>query len=281
MNRKFEKFYRMDKLPHIWCPGCGHGIILNGIVEAFDKLNIDRDKTIIVSGIGCSSRAPLYMDFDTLHTAHGRAIPFATGIKIARPDFNVVVITGDGDAAAIGGNHLIHAARRNIDINVICFNNSNYGMTNGQYSPTTPLGKFASTAPYGSVERVFDLCKLVEGAGATYVSRTTSYHIRQLPTMIVNAIKNKGFSFLDVISQCPTYFGRKNKIGLPVEMLKWIRDNSIGIKQADSMKPEELVDKFIIGNFVNKTEPEYTAEYEKIIEKAKIKAEKERSTVCQ
>lgn len=279
MNKKFADYYRIDRLPYIWCAGCGNGIVLNGLVEAFDKLKIDKNRTVIVSGIGCSSRAPLYLNFDTLHTTHGRAIAFATGIKFANPELNVIVLTGDGDAAAIGGNHLIHAARRNIDLTVICFNNSNYGMTNGQFSPTTPQMAYTSTTPYGMIERGFDLCKLVEGAGATYVARTTTYHIRMLPNMIVNAIKNQGFSFIDVIAQCPTYFGRKNKLTTAVEMLKYMRDNSITRKEAATKSTEELEGKIIIGEFVNKQAPEFTSEYNKLIERLKTNKSEERINV--
>ena len=180
MRPHLEKYFRMNKLPHIWCPGCGHGIILGSLIRAIDNLDLDQDNICIVSGIGCSSRAPGYMNFDTLHTTHGRALAFATGIKLSKPELKVIVITGDGDCAAIGGNHLIHAARRNIDLTTIVFNNNIYGMTNGQYSPMTPKGAFASTAPYGNIDRNFDLCKLAVAAGATYVARGTVYHTNQL-----------------------------------------------------------------------------------------------------
>ena len=171
MERSFEKYFRQNHLPHLWCPGCGNGIAMKAIVQAVEKKGLSQDNTVIVSGIGCSSRASGYMDFDTLHTAHGRAIPFATGIKLANPDLNVIVITGDGDCTAIGGNHFIHGCRRNVDLTVIMFNNNIYGMTGGQASPTTPIGAKATTAPYGSVDRTFDACKLAEAAGAVcYVS---------------------------------------------------------------------------------------------------------------
>ena len=233
---------------------------------------MDKDKTVLVSGIGCSSRAPVYVDFNTLHTTHGRAIPFATGIKLANPDLTVVVFTGDGDAAAIGGNHLIHAARRNVDLTVIILNNSIYGMTSGQYSPQTPTGAFGTTAPYGNIERPFDLCKLAEAAGATYVARGTAFHARLLPPLIEKAIQNKGFSLVEAISQCPVYYGRKNKISTPVDMLKWQKDHAVSVKQAQSMSAEEMTGKFVIGELTNSPAPEYTEEYQKIIEQAKKKA---------
>jgi 2-oxoglutarate ferredoxin oxidoreductase subunit beta len=229
---------------------------------------LDPDKVVVVSGIGCSSRAAGYIDFNTLHTTHGRAIPFATGIKLARPELTVVVLTGDGDAAAIGGNHLIHAARRNIDLTVILFNNSIYGMTSGQYSPETPTGAYGTTAPYGNVERPFDLCNLVTAAGASYVARGTAYHARQLPGLIEKGIRNKGFSFIEAISQCPIYFGRKNKLGNASDMLKWQRDSAVSPKQASTMSPAQLAGKFVIGELAENPAPEYTEEYEKIIEKA-------------
>src|SRR6056297_238686 len=168
---ELEKYLRKDKLPHIWCPGCGHGTILNSFIRAFAESELDQDKTVVISGIGCSGRATGYLDFDSLHTTHGRAIAFATGVKMANPELNVVVMTGDGDGTAIGGNHLIHAARRNIDLTVVLYNNHVYGMTGGQYSPTTPKQAYAATAPWGHYEPMFDICKLAIGAGATYVAR--------------------------------------------------------------------------------------------------------------
>lgn len=225
----------------------------------------------MVSGIGCSSRAPVYVDFNSLHTTHGRAIPFATGIKIANPELTVVIFTGDGDAAAIGGNHLIHAARRNIDLTVIILNNSIYGMTSGQYSPQTPTGAFATTAPYGNVERPFDLCKLAEAAGATYVARGTAFHARLLPPLIEKGIRNRGFSLIEAISQCPVYYGRKNKIGTPVDMMKWQRDNAVSAKQAQAMSAEELAGKFVIGELGNNPAPEYTEEYQRVVDLATSK----------
>lgn len=225
--RVYEQHFRQNRLPHLWCPGCGNGIVMKAIVETIVKKNLDPDKTVIVSGIGCSSRASGYMDFDTLHTAHGRAIPFATGIKLARPELNVIVITGDGDCMAIGGNHFIHGARRNVDLTVVLFNNNIYGMTGGQASPTTPLDKKATTAPYGCVDNPFDPCNLAAAAGATYVARSTAYHVPHLINMIAGGIENKGFSLIEAIVQCPTAFGRKNKMADPAQMMMWMRDNAV------------------------------------------------------
>lgn len=261
-----SKYFREDKLPHIWCPGCGHGTIMRAVVKAIDELGLDKDEVCIVSGIGCSSRAPGYMDFNTLHTTHGRALAFATGVKLANPNLKVIVVTGDGDASAIGGNHLIHAARRNIDITTIVFNNNIYGMTGGQYSPTTPTGELGTTAPYGNIDKNFDLCKLAKGAGATYTARSTAYHTNILISQVKNAIQNKGFSFVEALSQCPTYYGRKNKKGQAFDMMNFFKDNSVNIKKAETMNKEELKDKIVIGEFYKTSEPEYTEEYQKIID---------------
>jgi len=268
MRKSLEKYYRIERLPHIWCPGCGHGIITGAVVRAIDNLKIDQDKICIVSGIGCSSRAPGYLNFNTLHTTHGRALAFATGIKLANPDLKVIVLTGDGDCTAIGGNHFIHSARRNIDITTIIFNNNIYGMTSGQYSPMTPKGAYATTAPYGNIDRNFDLCKLAQAAGATYVARATVYHVPQLIKMIEKAIMHKGFSVVEAASICPTYFGRKNKLGSPVKMMEMLKDNAVTIKAAEKMSKEELEGKIVIGEFYEEVAPEYTEEYMKIIKKA-------------
>lgn len=259
--------FRMERLPHIWCPGCGHGIIMRSMAQAIQNLGLDKQKVCIVSGIGCSSRAPGYMDFNTLHTTHGRALAFATGVKLANPELKVIVVTGDGDCTAIGGNHLIHTARRNIDITTIVFNNNIYGMTGGQYSPTTPTNDFGTTAPFGNIDKAFDICKLADAAGASYVARGTAYHANQLTKIIENAISNVGFSLVDAISICPTYYGRKNKKGTAVQMMNHLKDNAVDNKAAAKLPPEKLENKFIIGEFKNVTEAEYTEEYMKIINK--------------
>jgi 2-oxoglutarate ferredoxin oxidoreductase subunit beta len=268
VRKELQKYFRNDKLPHIWCPGCGHGIITGAVIRAIDNLNLEQSKICIVSGIGCSSRAPGYMNFNTLHTTHGRALAFATGIKMANHDLKVIVLTGDGDCSAIGGNHFIHAARRNIDITTVVFNNSIYGMTSGQYSPMTPKGAFATTAPYGNIDRSFDLCKLGQSAGATYVARGTVYHVPQLIKLIEKALKHKGFSVIDVVDICPTYFGRRNKMGSPVAMMEKVREMSITARTAAKLSPEELSGRIVIGEFYEEQAPEYTEEYAKVIEKA-------------
>lgn len=267
-----RKYLRLNKLPHIWCPGCGHGIILNSLIRAIDEVGLKQENTVIVSGIGCSSRATGYLNFNTLHTTHGRAIAFATGVKLGNPDLNVIVLSGDGDSAAIGGNHLIHAARRNIDITTVVFNNSIYGMTSGQFSPLTPKGDYGTTAPYGNVDQSFDLCDLMISAGATYVGREMTYHAKQLTTLITSALNHTGFSFVEGISQCPTYYGRRNNLKTAIDMLKWQKDVAVKKKAAEKLSPEELKDKILIGELHKDTEQaEYTAEYERVIELAKKK----------
>ncbi|PLX34237.1 MAG: 2-oxoacid:ferredoxin oxidoreductase subunit beta [Clostridiales bacterium] len=264
-----EKYMRSDKFPHMWCPGCGHGIIMRSIIEAIDRLGLEKDKVCVVSGIGCSSRAPGYMDFNTLHTTHGRALPFATGIKLANPDLHVIVVSGDGDSSAIGGNHLIHAARRNIDITTIVFNNNIYGMTGGQYSPTTPTNYFGTTAPYGNIDRSFDIAQLAGAAGATYTARSTVFHVPQLTNYIEKALNKKGFSLVEAISTCPTSFGRRNKKGDAVDMIKWLRDSAVNVSKASKMTTEEMDGKFTIGEFKDTEAPEYVEEYDKLIERLK------------
>jgi len=268
-DRIAEKYFRQENLPHIWCPGCGHGVLMRDVAKAIDNLGLCKDEVCIVSGIGCSSRAAGYMDFNTMHTTHGRAIAFATGIKLAKPEMTVIVVTGDGDAAAIGGNHLIHAARRNIDLTVVVFNNNIYGMTGGQYSPTTPTGEFGTTAPYGNIDQCFDLPKLSEAAGATYTARGTAFHTAKTIKLIEDGIKNKGFSLIECVSVCPTYYGRKNKKGGAVDLMKWQRDCAIDVKAAEKLSAEEMKGKFVIGELSRCEKPELTAEYQKIIDRVR------------
>ena len=264
-------YMRIDHLPQIWCPGCGNGVIMRDVAAAIDELIHDEDEPIkredivIVSGIGCSSRAAGYLDFNSIHTTHGRAIAFASGIKMANPRLHVIVLTGDGDCSAIGGNHLIHAARRNLGLTVICFNNDIYGMTGGQYSPTTPNGDKATTAPYGNVDRPFDIANLASGAGASFAARGDVYHARETIDIIKKAILHKGFSLVDVYSICPTYYGRKNKKGDAVEMLKWQKDNLVPTARYYSMSEEERAGKKLIGILSFNDYPEYTEEYAKIV----------------
>uniref|UniRef100_A0A7C4THB9 2-oxoacid:ferredoxin oxidoreductase subunit beta n=1 Tax=candidate division WOR-3 bacterium TaxID=2052148 RepID=A0A7C4THB9_UNCW3 len=246
---------------------------MKAILRAIDRLKIQKDDVAIVSGIGCSSRTPGYLDFNTLHTHHGRAIAFATGLKLAQPKLKVIVVTGDGDATAIGGNHFIHAARRNLDMTVILYNNCTYGMTGGQVSPTTPFGKKASTAPYGSTEPDFDISNLAIAAGASFVARSTCYHATQLDKLIEKALLKKGFSLIEVMSQCPTYYGRPNRLGNAVDMLKMYKENSIPIETARKLPDSERKGKITIGVLHDIERPEFCEEYQRLIERVRKKNE--------
>jgi 2-oxoglutarate ferredoxin oxidoreductase subunit beta len=231
-----ESYLRDWAMPHVLCPGCAHGIVLRAFLEAVDQLQLDQNKLAMVAGIGCSSRLVGYVDFCTLHGTHGRAPAFATGLKLARPELNVVVVTGDGDGLAIGGNHLIHAARRNIDLTVLLLNNSIYGMTGGQAAPTTPEGAIASTTPSGSTEPSFDATKLLIGAGASFVARVLAATPIEMTKVMVDALDHEGFSFVEVISDCPEYYGRYNKLGGGAEMLTWMARRDAGVAEPLSSK---------------------------------------------
>jgi len=262
----YDYYLRLTKFPLIWCAGCGDGIVLKSLLRAIDKLQLKKDDVCMVSGIGCSSRLTGYVDFNTLHTTHGRPIAFATGVKMANPKLHVIVITGDGDATAIGGNHYIHAARRNIDLTVILFNNHIYGMTGGQVSPTTPRGKRATTAPYGASENTFNISGLAQAAGASFVARATVYNAVQLEKYIERAILKKGFSVVEVMSPCPTAYGRRNKLGTPVDMMEDLKINSVPLSKAQKMTEEELEGKIVTGVFVDTEKPECRTEYQKLID---------------
>jgi len=263
----YSSYLRDKKFPLIWCSGCGHGIVMKAILRAVDRVGWERDDMVMVSGIGCSSRMPGYVDFNTLHTTHGRAIAFATGVKMANPKLHVIVVTGDGDATAIGGNHYIHAARRNIDLTIVLMNNSIYGMTGGQVSPTTPIGKRASTAPFGNVESSFNISGLAQAAGASFVARGTAYGAVQLSKYIEKAMLKKGLSVVEAISPCPTVYGRRNSMRDPVQMFEELKQESVPVKKAAKMTEEELEGKIVTGVLTDVEKPEYTAEYEKLIVK--------------
>ena len=268
MKTVIDDYIREEMFPHIWCPGCGNGIVLGAIIRAIDDLKWDRDKIVMISGIGCSSRITGYVDFCSMNTTHGRALPFATGIKMANLDLKVVVVMGDGDCSAIGGNHFIHAARRNIDLTAIIINNMIYGMTGGQYSPLTPTGRFGTTAPYGNIDQAFDLTSLAMAAGASYVARGTVYHVRQSISLMKKALDKKGFSVVEMISDCPISFGKMNKMRTAVEMLKWIKDIAVSKKAWEDLSVEERKEKFVIGEFLDIDRPEYNERYNEIIKKA-------------
>jgi len=261
------QYLRVKKrFPNVWCAGCGIGIVMGSIIRAVDNMGYDKDDVALVSGIGCSSRLPVYCDFNTLHTTHGRAIAFATGVKLAKPDLKVIVVTGDGDGLAIGGNHFIHACRRNIDITVVLINNNIYGMTGGQFSPTTPYESYASTAPYGNMEKGFDPTTLAKAAGASYVAKGTVYHVQQLDKLIHGGLNKKGFALIEAISNCHTYYGRLNKEGDAVAMLQKMKTQAMPAKAAKALPPEKLKGKYLTGVLWDVDMPEYCEEYQKLID---------------
>jgi len=251
-----EKYLRMDRIPHIWCPGCGIGTTVNCFVRAIERGKVDLEKLAIVSGIGCSGRVAGYLNFDSFHTTHGRAIPFATGLKLANPELKVVVYSGEGDLIAIGGNHFMHAARRNIDLTVICINNFNYAMTGGQVSPTTPVDAVGTTAPFGVCERPFNLPFLAESCGAVYVARWTTNHVRQTAKAMAEAMNKKGFSFVEVLSPCPTLYERRNRLGSGLDRMLWFKENTVIEHGADTRTCDiEFQKKIICGKFVDVERP--------------------------
>jgi len=257
-----KDYLRERFFPHMWCPGCGHGIILNSLLRAIEDLQLNKSDIVMTSGIGCSARISGYVDFHSLHTLHGRALAFATGVKLSKPELKVLVPMGDGDALAIGGNHFIHAARRNIDITAIVMNNRIYGMTGGQFSPLSGPGVKATTAPYTTIDSCFDVVELASAAGASFVARTTAYHARECTDLLKKAILHKGFSVVEILSQCPTHFGRKNKQGDASQMLEFYKNNSAMLGSKALADNPDLIPR---GIFVEKERPEYCKEYDKII----------------
>jgi 2-oxoglutarate ferredoxin oxidoreductase subunit beta len=260
-----KDYIRERFFPHMWCAGCGHGIVLNSLLRAVEGLGMSKNEIVMVSGIGCSSRISGYLDFHTLHTVHGRALAFATGVKLSRPELNLIVPMGDGDALAIGGNHFIHAARRNIDLTAIVMNNRIYGMTGGQFSPLSGVGIMATTAPFATVDAGFDVVELSRAAGATFVARSTTYHVQQLTKLLREAILHEGFSVVEVLTQCPTYFGRRNKQGGAVEMMTWFKDNTTPVGSKAKAENPALIER---GIFVQKDMPEYCKAYDQVIARA-------------
>lgn len=265
VTRLTHKYLRHDKkFPHIWCPGCGNGIVLGALIRAIDRSGLKKDDVVLVSGIGCSGRMTVYTDFNTLHTTHGRALTFATGIKLSKPSLKVIVIMGDGDATAIGGNHFIHAARRNMDLTAIIINNHIYGMTGGQHSPTTPPGCTTTTTPYGQIESAFNISELAAVAGASFVGRGTVYHAQLLDRLIEKAILKKGFSVVEVLSNCHVQFGRRNMMGTPVKMLTWLKDYAIPVEKAKELSLEDLKGRATIGVLTDIEKPSYLENYQKM-----------------
>ncbi|MGB9599191.1 MAG: thiamine pyrophosphate-dependent enzyme [Myxococcota bacterium] len=271
MAVNYHEYLREKMMPHIWCAGCTHGIVTKALIRAIDKAKLNKDKIVLVSGIGCASRMPGYLDFNTLHTTHGRALAFATGVKLANPELNVIVVAGDGDAVAIGGNHFIHACNRNIDITLVVLNNNIYGMTGGQRSPTTYEGDISSTSVYGSIGNPIDVVNLALGAGATFVARSTSYHVQQLESYIYSGIMHKGFSVIDAVSACYTAYGRRNKhrYKSAADMLTYMKNNALNFSASRDKSAEELKGKILVGIFRDIAEPEYCEEYAKMVSKAK------------
>jgi len=275
ITRVTHKYLRHDKkFPHIWCPGCGNGIVLGALIRAIDRSGLKKDDFVLVSGIGCSGRMTVYADFNTLHTTHGRALTFATGIKLANHSLKVVVIMGDGDATAIGGNHFIHAARRNVDLTAIIINNQIYGMTGGQHSPTTPQGSMTTTTPYGHIENTFSISELAIVAGASFVSRGTTFHAQLLDKLIESAIDRKGFSVVEVLSNCHVQFGRRNMMGSSVKMMKWLRDHAVTVEKARQMTDEALQGNFTIGILADSEKPSYLQKNQMVRERAKASLKK-------
>ena len=260
------------KFPNVWCSGCGIGIVMSALIRAIDRLGLEKDDVALVSGIGCTGRMPVYLDFNTMHTTHGRALAFATGLKLAKPHMEVIVIMGDGDALAIGGNHFLHAARRNMDLTAIVVNNSIYGMTGGQYSPTTPLDRRATTAPYGNIEPPVPVCDLAKAAGASYVARGTVFHAVELDRYFEQAILKNGFSIVEAVSYCHTTYGRINKLGTAVDMMRAIKENSITLAASEKMSPEERTGKIIRGVLCDIERPGYIDLYDQLITRVQEEA---------
>jgi 2-oxoglutarate ferredoxin oxidoreductase subunit beta len=264
----YEYLRHHKKFPHLWCAGCGIGIVMGSILRSIQNLELVQDDVAVISGIGCTGRMPVYMDFNTMHTTHGRALAFASGLKLARPEMEILVVMGDGDALAIGGNHFIHAARRNIDLTAIVVNNNIYGMTGGQSSPTTPLDAFSATAPYGHIEQPFPICDLAIAAGASFVARSTVYHVTELDKLVERAMRKKGFSVVEVVSYCHTTFGRANNLKSPVQMMRLLKDSAITAQAAEKLGDELPTDRIVRGVFRDEEKPEFTELYDQVIERA-------------
>ena len=268
-DNTIDCYLRVDRIPHIWCAGCGIGPATGCFIRAIQRTGLDPDKIAVVSGIGCTGRVAGYVKLDSFHTTHGRALPFATGLKLGNPDLNPVVFSGDGDLIAIGGNHLIHSARRNIDMTVICINNFNYGMTGGQMGPTTPLEARSTTSPYGNFEYPFNVPYLVAASGATYVARWTVLHLRQLERSIAEALTKPGFSFIEVLSPCPTVYGRMNKLPRGLDEMRSYQQRSVIRNGADPKDADIALDgPIVVGKFVDIERPTFWDMCRQVLDRA-------------
>jgi 2-oxoglutarate ferredoxin oxidoreductase subunit beta len=284
LTERYTEYLRTGRLPSVWCPGCGNGVIVKSLISAVASLGFKKDGVVVVGGIGCSGRTPFILDFNTIHTMHGRALAFATGIKLVRPELKVIVTMGDGDAAGIGGNHFIHACRRNIDLTAILFNNGIYGQTGGQLAPTTPQGKRSTTSPLGSIEPSFDIVRLALGAGASFVARTTVFDFQELHEFLQRALVHKGFSLVEVFTPCPTYFGRLNGLRGPYESLSYLKETTAPQEDAldDHNAAEGAIDEEPLrllptGIFRDEERTEYTELYQALCETTRAAATKETS----
>jgi 2-oxoglutarate/2-oxoacid ferredoxin oxidoreductase subunit beta len=268
------KYLKEGVLPHMWCPGCGIGVMMGALLRSFEELGYERKDTVVVTGIGCTGKADDYLITNALHTTHGRALPYATGVKAFNPNLHVVVLMGDGDSVTIGGNHFLHAARRNMDLTAIILNNFNFGMTGGQVSGTTPEDMYTQTSVYGNPERGINICALAEVAGANYVARATPYYAWELKENIKEALNKKGFSVVEVISPCPTHFGRFNNMKTGPEMLRWLKEKGLPVEEFKRRKNAEAEGCFAIGKLVDRNEPDFNTRYEEV--RARALARKKR-----
>ncbi|HET9709793.1 MAG TPA: 2-oxoacid:ferredoxin oxidoreductase subunit beta [Gemmatimonadales bacterium] len=264
-GQDLRKYLRVEMMPNVWCPGCGHGNISRAVATAMESMALDPDQVVLVGGIGCAGRTPFYMNTHAMHTTHGRALAYATGIKLAKPSLTVIAVLGDGDALAIGGNHFLHACRRNIDITAVIYNNGIYGMTGGQAAPTTPEGFRSATTSLGNIEPPFDIVSLALAAGATYVARTTTFDAREMPALIEAAIRHRGLSVVEILTQCPTFYGRMNRLGDASQMLDYERDITMPLVE---LTRDEVARGLPIGVFRDEVKPEYVERYQALVQRA-------------
>jgi 2-oxoglutarate ferredoxin oxidoreductase subunit beta len=264
----YEYLRSQKRFPHVWCAGCGIGIVMGSLLRSIRKLELHQDDVAVISGIGCTGRMSVYVDFNTMHTTHGRALSFATGLKLARPEMEIIVVMGDGDALAIGGNHFIHTARRNIDLTAIVVNNNIYGMTGGQSSPTTPLDAHSATAPYGHIEQPFPICDLAIAAGASYVARSTVYHATEMDKLIERAMRHNGFAVVEAVSYCHTTYGRANDLKTPIQNMRLLKEKGVTVQAARKKGDDLPADSIVRGVLLDEDKPEFTELYDQVIERA-------------